>query len=617
MRKKLFLHIFASLIVFFLALFISNRFASPVQGQTEQAQAQQKWRCLKSEQVGGKTKRPPPEVDLNVTGTGFPPNYDIYVVLCVPPKTKKNEKPKNYRCTTGNNEYDRLLFSADLTGKIAPLSFAVPKGATLNQKQQTSTGNLNVLVHMSNPEGHTNYAFFGVTINEPQLTNEGQANTLQYGTFQFSQDPSKCVSIRWDPYGRVFDSRSLEPISDVRVKLLDENKKLVILKGLFNPQKTEVDGQFNFSVKFKKDETERTFYLDVDTKPLQNAFPQQNYQHTFSANPNLHPNFVKAYSDIYKPGVPIVEKVGQPEHRDIPLDPGSGAEFHSDAQILSFGSVKLGAQTRFEGTISHPLSIAALVGEVSRKEVVRATSDNKGAWAILLDNSRIPQNEGLEPIAIKVDITKLAFKKEKNLFYSGALQFIDDIFTRLFKQLDIKASAQTTGPVTDRNPALQPILSYIEGYAYDQNGKIIPNATVKVKLEMSDGLYYQTKADEGGFFTISSEHLPIFAYYLEFTNPTSGISTKMTTSEFVQKNQDYLVANKINLMAATKNGQSLLPTPLVSPTVVQMISPTPAVLPGNQLNLILTVVVLVVLLGVAGGVLIYLKKKEAQTNNLP
>ena len=37
---------------------------------------------------------------------------------------------------------------------------------------------------------------------------------------------------------------------------------------------------------------------------------------------------------------------------------------------------------------------------------------------------------------------------------------------------------------------------------------------------------------------------------------------------------------------------------------------------GSNLNVVLTAVMLVVLLGVVGGILLYIKKKEAQSDNL-
>ncbi|OGK41545.1 hypothetical protein A3A46_01140 [Candidatus Roizmanbacteria bacterium RIFCSPLOWO2_01_FULL_37_13] len=595
-------------ITFFLI--ISNKFTSTVQGQTPTPQggpAPQSWRCLTSTQVGERTAVPPPEVDVNITGAGFPSLHDIYTVLCVPGATKKNQPAANYQCTTGNSEFDQLVFNTDMTGTIAPLTFEVPKGSNPSQTIQAIGGNLDTVVHMRNADGHVNYAFFGVTINEPSLNSQDRGDTLQYGTFQFEQNPDQCVSIRWDPYGRIFDSQSLEPISNVRVSILDVNKKLVVTQGLLNPQRTEADGQFNFYVAIHP-KGKKTYYIN----------PVPPTTHTFTDAPNLHPNYVKAYSEIYKPDEPIIEAEGVPEHRDIPLDPGSNPPFKSTPVTMSLASVNLGGDTRYEGIVSHPISIVTLVGKNSRTEVARTVADKFGVWRIVVPNANIPQNEPLVVKIIKVDLTTLPLttlpRNFPNISVSSSLR---SLVSNLSSFINNKVSAQDTDSADEAE--FPPILSYVEGYAYDQDGNVLADATVNVRLQMSDGIYYQTKTDENGFFSILPQNLPIFVYYLEFESPKLTSPVKMTGEEFVEKNQEYLTTGNVNLMAATKDGQSLRPTSPASPTTPEALSPTSAVQPflaNNNLSLILILIAVVVLLGVAGGILMYIKKKQAQTDNL-
>ena len=287
----------------------------------------------------------------------------------------------------------------------------------------------------------------------------------------------------------------------------------------------------------------------------------------------------------------------------------------------SEGKIQKGLATLMEHktviAISHPLSIVTLVGKISKNEIARANADKNGDWEILIPNNKIPQNEPLKVEIIKVDLTTLTRKDPNNYFAKSAYKFL----LRLIKSalpLINKVSAQDTTP-TDSNSEFQPILSYVEGYAYDQSGNIIANATVKVMLDMTDGVYYQTTADENGFFSIAPENLPIFSYRLEFTSPNSTNPVRTSTAEFAQKNQDHLTTNNIDLMAAIKNGESLIPTSPPSPTPI-VTNETPAAgrstFAGNRFNLMLIVIVLIVLLGVAGGILLYLKKKESQTDNL-
>ena len=92
---------------------------------------------------------------------------------------------------------------------------------------------------------------------------------------------------------------------------------------------------------------------------------------------------------------------------------------------------------------------------------------------------------------------------------------------------------------------------------------------------------------------------------------------RTSTSEFAQQNQDHLTANNLDLMAAIKNGESLIPTSPPKPTPIMT---TGAVdrssFTDNRYNLLLIMIVLIVLVGVVGGILLYLKKKESQTDNL-
>src|SRR3990167_3852477 len=179
MAKRLIAILFA---IFFL-LFISNKFTRSVQAQADQAPVAQLWRCLKAEQVGQKSRVPPPEVDVMLTGVGFPSLHDIYVVLCAAQNKNPNGPQTNYQCTTGNKEYDSLIFNANRINSIAPLTFEVPKGTVPNEKIQATYGKVDLVTHLSNAEGHRNYAFFGVTINEPKLVSEDQGSTIQYATF--------------------------------------------------------------------------------------------------------------------------------------------------------------------------------------------------------------------------------------------------------------------------------------------------------------------------------------------------------------------------------------------------------------------------------------------------
>jgi len=92
----------------------------------------------------------------------------------------------------------------------------------------------------------------------------------------------------------------------------------------------------------------------------------------------------------------------------------------------------------------------------------------------------------------------------------------------------------------------EPILNYIEGYAYDAQGNAIPNAKVGVYLTFSSKPYVEVTADAKGYYKIGAEMLPTMSYVMRYTS-ASGAVTKLSPSTFLKQNTNYLVSNKINL----------------------------------------------------------------------
>jgi hypothetical protein len=163
-----------------------------------------------------------------------------------------------------------------------------------------------------------------------------------------------------------------------------------------------------------------------------------------------------------------------------------------------------------------------------------------------------------------------------------------------------------------------PILSYIEGYTYNESGTVISNATVTVKLKADDQVFYKTTADESGFFAIYSNSLPFFEYYLEITNPAVGTPVKQTTSEFIALNQDYLASENLDLIKSTRAGEPII-NPETGRENIILSTPTPAAASqpsakvGNQM--IALVFVLLFLIVAVGAILFYIVKKRQQISS--
>lgn len=450
----------------------------------------------------------PPDVvhDFKLTGSGFPANKDLYVYGC-------RADGDGTTCTAG---YDKS--AKDMNAELSKFGFVL-KPETLilrvrdNEPIKTdASGNVNTEVNVNIGGGREDQGimgrFFGLVISD--VTNEalptipeGQGNTLQYGTLFFPTgipNNDKCISIHWDPYGRVFDSKSLEPLPNTTVELLDQNRARYSQVGIQNPQHTSFDGAFGFYVK------DGTYYLNPS---------KSGYQ--FPVNmADVKPNYAKAYFDLYTSANPIIQK-GQTIHVDVPLKPLVSPYRGNPVVMMYSGFILPNTLTmQVEGKISHPLSIVILTQ--NGKEIARTTADKFGFFQFAVDNRTITSDAPINFELIKVDLT-----------------------------------TGTQSPAIISDKTLNPIPRYIEGHAYNNAGVVIPFANVAVKLEMSDGTYYQTQADKDGYFLITPQFLPLFNYYLELTGATGGQKIRQTTAKFAEFNKSYLEANKIDLMTATEN----------------------------------------------------------------
>lgn len=558
-------------IIFIFLLFIY--FTSFFSVSQAQEQRGQNWTCLQREEYNGEIK-PDGREDhrLRLRGNDIPTNKDVYIVAMI--------EADGFKFTTGNDTYDKELGFGDnnytylnkTTTNILPLTFVVDGGS----KRRFNNGQIDVVVR-SHTAGATNHRFFAVW--ELDNLSGSTAGTIQYGTFRISEDTTKCTHIHWDPLGRVFDAQSLEPLPQVELEILDyqTGARVLIPK---NPQTTAEDGMYNFLVE------KGSYKLKINKMPL-------GYEMVSDAA-KINPNYLKAYagmtekcenltgedgnkkticSKLYLPDEEVKENPPIISQRDIALDPGANLPYRaSKVTSLHFGSIRGGKETLFEGRVSHPLTKVKLVKEKSREELGKTQADKFGFWKIMIPNEKLPLTEDIVAIFEKVDLTKLTTKRNS-----------DSLISRIFDFLFKKSAAQENN--LNESVKFTPIFPYVEGYAYDNAGKIIPNAIVVVRLKGTTGVYYQTKADEKGYFQINRDFLPPFEYQLEFKNPLSNQTiSDQSTSQFAEKNKEYLLANKIDLVMAKKDGREIFPTAKTGTESSLIVSPTKKITPRSQIT---------------------------------
>lgn len=407
-------------------------------------------------------------------------------------------------------------------------------------------GDVNITIQEQGLDSHKLYFYYGRgTPNSIPIPTEelgtggvtGVANSQQLGEindFSFEATPppgetsQSCTFVAWDPYGRVFDSVSLEPIPNVKVTLIDgKTKNPAVMKFEKNNDTTLADGLFNILV-----ENEGIYSLALD--PIST--------HQFIKNPTLNPNYSKIFYDLYHPEDVFGEKQGVPTHHDIPLQPIGNPYIAPKVEIMKIEiAMNMKENSLFKGRVSHPFAKVCLIGEISKKEFgCTANADKFGVYQILINNKNIPTDEKLIPVGTKVDINSVS------------------ITQKIQQSIKIDSLIGESPIEKNTTPGYEPVFSHIEGYTYDEKGLVSPKAKVEVILRFNNKIIYTTYADDSGFFSIYSKNLPIFEYYLQIIPLGSADAVHLTTSQFVKINEDYLLSEKLNLLTARKNGQPII-----------------------------------------------------------
>lgn len=473
---------------------------------------------------------------------------------------------------------------------------------------------------------------------------EGSVGGQQLGTLEFRYKTSACVSVSFDPYGKVFDAVSLEPIpgvlparyggGDIQVELysgVDASSPFTKYTNpnVPNPVLAGQDGKFSFFV-------ENGFYkLFPRGSAIGSVYefrkdPANAPPGTVPAPfvPPTHPLYNNIYTDIYYEDSDPIEQVGRIEHRDIPLFPidNQGKEYDI-VEISKTVEARDNGDIYYRGRISHPYADLLIYPCADKANCptpkVHSAKDRTGG----------PDGNGEFAVLVKQGTTGFyrEFRKVKLTTYT--VQSPESITTKVLAFLkklipDFSVQAQESGG----GLVINPIPLYMEGFAYDPDGNTLANAQVDVVTPQSDRPVYSIKADSNGFFRITSEFLPRSPYSLRFVS-NGDKEVRLTTTQFLQQNAEFVEKEKINVFRATSisNNPRRLITPSfipqkgialqLSPTSANQKPPstsvTPAPTPDSQSSMLLIGVILLLLLGAAGimlGIYVY-KKNSAPPEN--
>lgn len=461
---------------------------------------------------------------------------------------------------------------------------------------ELANGPVNVLTNEGDYTAHVDYTYYAVGDNAPVVTQKegptsvpGENNSQQLAQLNFTSIESNvegkskdCTKISWDPYGRIFDALSLEPIEGVVITLIDNvTQKPVIQEFEENSTTTGEDGVYN---------------ILVEKSGMYQMIVEEPTTHSYTKQPTLHQNYSNIYSDIYTPGKVFEEIQGVATHHDIPLQPKGPPFTGTIASIMTADeSVDMGDFVLFTGKSNFPLARVCMVTETGRTLVGECIfADKFGEYSISIEKNEIPL-EVLVPQASKVKLTELDWKNN------------------------------VAAPVASYDiRKYEPILNHIEGYIYDKNNALMPYARVLVHLQMDDSVFFETDADKDGFISIYSENLPANEYYLTYSL-VSGATIRRSTTEFVKDNDGYIKENKLNLILSEVDNKAIAPNNKTekeeisarkkmgfSGTISQPKEQTPnaqiAQKTNQRIGLLIALIVVVMAVGI--GVAIFIKSKK-------
>lgn len=347
-----------------------------------------------------------------------------------------------------------------------------------------------------------------------------------------------CTTIHWDPYGRIIDAKTLEPIINAQVILKNFNfdNKLINTalpnNPLFaNPVYTSIQGEFNFLV------PEGTYFLFPSHPDFTYPTTEEQINKAIARLKLIDPDglYIKTEKIYRNSSEAIIEKAGFPERRDIILQPKDPNYQGSPPLIFEASALREKGNQLIRGRVSHPMS---LVRAISKNTILAETSaDIDGSFSLTIQYTKIPSGVYMvQLIAEKVSLNESSVIQKKSPLYSVNL-----------------------------------IPSFVSGFAYNKDGQIVPKAKVEL-VAMGGIVFAKDTADKDGFTSFNTTTLPPFDFKIRVKDETGGkILDTQTAREFQQINKPYLSLTEVNLYGEPKS------TNLEKPSVeiIEKIKKTP------------------------------------------
>lgn len=468
-------------------------------------------------------------------------------------------------------------------------------------------------------------------------TNQGGGNTPHVSQLGMPNPQATCQSASYDPYGKVFDSSTLRPVSGVNVWIFEKQADSTYTKYISsdvvftNPFKSTTFGKFTFRLpegtyKILAENNGAITNATVITPTtdlsgltvLTDGFGSDDV--TISSSGQN----IKLYSNVYNSRArsPDIVQGTEPIHTNLAvsgISPNDTEVFAYEKNVTGAGFIVL------VGQATAPYGKIEAVSKSNR--VVKTTYSNfDGRFNLTIDPS-----VDLEP---GEEFDHLV---AHNPEYVRVIASLKEAIERLSQRFQLAIFDKVIKPVFAQvaTPSVPSRLAYVEGSAYDTSGNTLPYTEIMIMDNTNFIVTFRTIADANGYFVIPPNRLPSGNYQILYKPQNSEKIIQVKTSEFVRQNSVYLTSQSVDLNKPVMSAQAesyVASKPELYPEIVTVvpveIEPTASAIPNIEVTtdpsqqaggsqgtistaLITYIVILLILIvGVTILVVYYLKRRQ-------
>ena len=404
-------------------------------------------------------------------------------------------------------------------------------------------------------------------------------------TLSFPDLSDTCQGVTWDPEGIVFDAQTGIPIGDVSLAV-NYSK---VAAGPFTKATSGLDAILPPGTENPLMSTPGGFYRFYGAEGYYTIVPQHAiYQHMADKQVTIPAAVAKIYptnKNYYSNSSPIFEKAGTRQVRNIPLVVKPGQQRPQFVfQVLSSvinttprGVVEITGRVNAPATLVLEIcsNLSGIPNCRDKKEYAPGAGgpspDNNFSYNISAKQTDLQPGENYKVSFEPLTVNPVQAKT------SPIMKHIQKILSAIIPEVSAQESTVSF--------TVEPIPTYLEGFAYDSTGHTIPNAMVSVYVSFSPRPLYQVQANENGFFRITSNHLPKNPYTVKYTT-ANGNDVTVTTSQFLAQNNEFMQVENVNpyqYVTEANNPRATI-TPTFQPRTADSGSPEPTAMAKTEVS---------------------------------